>query len=444
MGIATVNSLQGILKDFWLQIGVPQDLYTKASPAFQMLAKRPDTSWVGGADGAPEMKFGSKSGLPGAGSSDLANAWANPTNTSNVKWLISVSRYWQVMQISWDAEEFGVSPDGAYEDARLVESKGHVKRWLNVMSCYWWGNGGGAISRMDGTGLAIDGPDTITVINKRTMLRFEKGDRIQFATTDGTSGVVKAPVFEIIAKDTPSRTLTLDRPIVLADAILDNDHIFFAVNFGPSAVFQGFFSWCPLTGTQAATTFFGVDRSENVSALAGTRKRITIGRNPWNSVLDMLQEVEDASADIDVIFVSPTFWTKLMNSARPKSLMVAEGAGSMYSSPVSDDPDMLRYGVSGMCVRWSGNNRDVYIYSDRYLADINANVKDDSLIVGFKMDNWLLALSTRGLGWRDSDGNGSQYWIQGTEVTGSVYGAKGQIVNRDTQNQIVLGPNVVE
>lgn len=447
MGVTTIASLRGIIRDYWRDAGIPKDSYTDSSPIYTMIEKAADKRWNGGnTDGGadPILSFGLRQGLPAAGSATFSTAAGNPGNSTNVRFLVTPAEFWTTMSLSWRALEFG-SGDRAYVKAKLLESEGHIKRWTNCMSSYFWGNGGGALAKQSGAGATINGTPTITFTNKYSVQRFEVGDRVQFSATDGTSGTVKSPVFVVLSKNPSAGTLTFTTNIVTGDAILDSDYVFLAGTFG--VVPSGFFAWCPKTASAASTTLFGVNRGSDTLALAGNRMKRSKGKDAWNGVLEIMSNAEQYSQDFDVIVTGTDRYRQLLESARPKSLenMAGAGNGRMYGSPVKDNPKKLMYGVDGLCVRWPAANKDVYIYADRYLIDIESDAKSDDLMVATKMDNWSLATGMTGVSWKAYDDNGGPaYQVVGAQQVDSYYGAMGQILCDSPKNNTVYGSSVVE
>ena len=151
------------------------------------------------------------------------------------------------------------------------------------------------------------------------------------------------------------------------------------------------------------------------------------------------------SADIDCIVGGPGFTRQLLESAKAKSLMRVDGRGQrMESAPVKDNAEELQYGVDGICIRWPSANKDVYIYSDRYLVDHDSTEKSDRLVAGLKMDDWKLNCLNDSFGWADNDSNGPIYQKQGEDAVVAMYEIRGQFLCVDPINNVIASPKVVE
>lgn len=440
----------GLIHDWWLKLGTPRSVYPLDGTLYMMLKKGSDIlSWSGG-DGEPAAKYGYIDALPGAGAAELSTAWANYTTTDTAKITITSPGAWyQVPHIDWRVL---LLTNGQAFNAKEFETTMHPRRFAVIMSHLAWQNGGGAIARLAGSGASLTGT-TLTIKNSRCMKLFEVGDRLQFSTTDGTSGALKAKVVTVSAKNHHERTLTVDT-IAGGDGILDNDFVFFAASHNQNVdMFRGIAAWNPELHSEAITTLYGLVRATNVTRRAGFRFTTSLGDDPWDIVDHIMRSCKEEHIFIKDIFTTPRGISRLLAASRPTHLRLTERGqdalnmmsmrpmGYRGDTPMANDPKNMRYGVEGLEVVWPGRGK-VRIYCDEYLVNIDAVAESDEIWRGLNVDEFVTLVNPGAPNWFSTDGNGPFYWVQGAERIGAVYGAIGQFAHLAPGNTIVASPNV--
>lgn len=437
MAKATPTTLRGILQDYWGQWDtVPAELFQDASPVWQMMRKTIDQTWSGNGT----LSIGSQTGLPSAGSVSLATAFANSAPTTNTEWDITGSKFFQGMLIGFDVYEIGESGKAAYFSGKLRESKGHMARFQNIMGAYLWGDGSGALGKiatLTGSNLII------TFVNKNSARLFEVGDVVEFSE-DRTGGAIRAnSARTVTAVSENNGTITVNSDVTTA-SVAPGDFVYFEDTY--DEVFKGFFSWCPLTATEAATSLFGVTRSARVDRLGGRRANMKIGSDPYANLLKVITTATKAGSKIDVIATSPDTFEAISLSVRDKAIEYGNPYNSMKESARNKmmKADMV-VGVDGICVRNPLTSEKVYVYGDKYLIDHASTAANDRLYCGLRMNDWRMFTGATGMGWK-AYGDSTQATVDhDNEQTKEFYGiGKGQIVTANTNNNIVVGQNVVE
>lgn len=429
-------------------------MYPEDAALYVMTKKKSTVNWTGGRDGAPELNYPYHDQLPAAGSASLATAWGQPQTNNTLRIAVqNPGRFWQTPHIDWEA----LTLTGEF-DAQQLESVQHPKRFAQVMSFLCWQNGGGAIARGSGAGAALTGA-TVTIRNSQCMKMFvgdtNTGDRIQFSTTDGLTGTLKAYVGRVTAVNYAQNTLTVSPAIVGGDGILDNDFIFFenshTNNSAATRMFRGLAAWNPITHAEAITTLHGMTRADNVTKRSGWREVITATDDPWDVLQEMMRLGQEQTIRFKDIFVTPKIMERLTASSRETHLRVVGPGRSLVSSrrPLSYDKkgnplfavDRMSYGIEGIEVLWPAKNMRCRVYADNYLIDISSTSDNDVQYRALNVDEFGCALNAGAPTWWNTDRNGPWYWIQGTETIGAVYGAIGQFYHLAPANTIVMSPN---
>lgn len=97
---------------------------------------------------------------------------------------------------------------------------------------------------------------------------FYKGQTIQMAGTDGTSGAVRAGgPLTVASVQRQAGTVTFTANINTLTSVTTTDFIFKNGDFGKGLI--GFFDWCPIDRSGLGTPFFSVLRSDDPDRLAG-------------------------------------------------------------------------------------------------------------------------------------------------------------------------------
>ena len=181
-----------------------------------------------------------------------------------------------------DAETMHASRDdkGAWLRALQREMSNTVLSLQKSTAISLYRNHGGAIGTISAVANGDGTNDRITLTNKSDIINFVRGQALDFATTDGTSGAV-------LAQSTQAHVGKLDFDngyVYLTQSDLSTtinfltnttgetpggDFIFNKGDFGAS--FHGLASWIPLTSPASGESFLGIDRSVDPMRLAGHR-----------------------------------------------------------------------------------------------------------------------------------------------------------------------------
>jgi hypothetical protein len=172
-----------------------------------------------------------------------------------------------------------------------------------------WGNYGGARGRR----LSIS-TNTITLTNRRDSVNWELGETMQAASTDGTSGSVRAGSAVVTAINRSAGTITVDSAAGII-GFTNNDYLFRNGDFGTCLL--GVQGWIPPTAPTAGDSFGGVDRSADVNRLAGHRYTISgiLDEGLMNAVGQMAQN----GGYCDTIWMNSERFVELQRSMHSKT-----------------------------------------------------------------------------------------------------------------------------
>lgn len=174
------------------------------------------------------------------------------------------------------------------------------------------GDGGG--SRAQASNVSTD---TITLADPSKIYLFHEGMKLQFSANNGTdsSHALRdgGATAEIAAIDQAAGTITCTANVSsTVPSVGSTDYIFREGDFddGAQRVLQGFFAWVPASAPTSGDSFFGVDRSDNVGALAGMRID-GAGANPFTTVKEAGALVKRNRGKADTLWVNPTKYAEL-------------------------------------------------------------------------------------------------------------------------------------
>lgn len=350
---ATVSGYK-LIRDLWPQKSIYDELF-EVSPTLGIFGK--DTMFV------EKIRYIAVGYAAGQGiSPDFGTAKANKSPSRAVEFQISTVPYYGAFSI--DGPLLRKSKYGGNKalivDPMVRDSKNLMRQVKNDLSSYIHGNGGGALGRLtagttvtSNTGVLRAGAD------KR---RIEPFMKLWAASTDGTSGSVKAGSFEVATvggtETAPSFTSTeasLDAGI---PTIAASDYLFRAGVFGN--VIDGMDGWCP-NHSGSPGTKNGVNRNLYADRLAGY---VLDGTKmaPRQRVMKAARLVTDAGFKADTYIMSTRNWENLHNEL--------QSAGSLRFSKVPAAPvGKYSVGVTYEAIELIGPGGKLEVFADPWMPD---------------------------------------------------------------------------
>lgn len=222
----------------------------------------------------PKMEqFGGKNlpipiifGNPQRRSAVFATAQAN-TSTSQIKdFVLTRARDYSLASISNETLEASKGNQNAFMEAATTEIDGAIQSCSRSLAIAEYGTGSGSIGQVANSSFATP---TLTLTNPDDVTNFEVGMVLQSSATDGT-GVVRAGTLSVVGVDRDAGTVTMSGNLSAGiAAIAQNDYIFANGDYG--AKIKGLRAWLPDAAPTSGDNFFSVDRSADVTRLAGVR-----------------------------------------------------------------------------------------------------------------------------------------------------------------------------
>lgn len=181
---------------------------------------------------------------------------------------------------------------------------------------------------------------------------FYKGQTIQFATTDGTSGAVLAGgPMTVASVQREAGTVTFTAQI---DTTLTGEtttmYLFKNGDFGKGLI--GFYDWVPTDRTGLATPFFSVTRSDDPDRLAGLF-RDGRGEPLFDTLIKAVGTLGKHGVTADFVLMNPDTMTELILSAQGKTIIENTQVPSSRTQTIGYDTFKIRVGSAMVTIRTS-------------------------------------------------------------------------------------------
>lgn len=256
---ATTINMAAILKTIFPS-GLPKDATYKDNPLLALMPKATDFY---GEDAKAPLKY-----APNAGrSSTFSTAQSNSTNVKNVAFRYARKSDYAVARITNELILASKNNSGAFVSALKQEIDSAQLNVSNSAAQAVYGNGSGCIGQISSaTTLAST---TIKLANPEDIVFFEVDYRIKLSAANG-GGSVKSGVLTVVAVDRETGYITVDQNISsgVATASLGD---FISIEGDYDKKMSGLAAWLPSVAPTSGDSFFGVDRSLDVTRLAGFR-----------------------------------------------------------------------------------------------------------------------------------------------------------------------------
>jgi hypothetical protein len=256
---ATTINMAAILKTIFPS-GLPKDATYKDNPLLALMPKATDFY---GEDAKAPLKY-----APNAGrSSTFSTAQSNSTNVKNVAFRYIRKSDYAVARITNELILASKNNSGAFVSALKQEIDSAQLNVSNSAAQAVYGNGSGCIGQIaSSTTLAST---LIKLANPEDIVFFEVDYRIKLSASNG-GGSVKSGVLTVVAVDRELGTITVDQNISsgVATAALGD---FISIEGDYDKKMAGMAAWLPAVAPTSGDNFFGVDRSLDVTRLAGFR-----------------------------------------------------------------------------------------------------------------------------------------------------------------------------
>ena len=252
------------LKTYYSNTMVENMVY-KDHPFMAMLSK--DENFYG-----EDLKLPIIHGNPQGRSRTFSNAKANKTSSELKSFVLTRARDYSLATIDNETAEASETNQGAFLKALTVEIDGAIQSATNSLASGLFSDQSGTIGQIDVGGIAVGAPvgfDTITLADPDNIVYFEIGQTIvtaQQKSAGGLRGAGTTTSVESVDRDAGTFTVLTG---TLPAGTVAGDFIFVEGDRNNSEA--GLEAWLPTTAPAPGDNFFGVDRSVDVTRLAGIR-----------------------------------------------------------------------------------------------------------------------------------------------------------------------------
>lgn len=306
MAILDVSALTAVLKQKYSSKKVKTITY-KSNPFWAMCPKSTD---FGGINKVIALRDGTPQGRSALFSS--AQTYVTPSNYQ--RFVITRQKDYALAVISGEAIRASKGNENALVQGMEQEIDGALITAKRSLAVSAWHNGGGARGQIS-TGSSVSST-TITLSNLADVTNFEVGMTLQSATTDGTTGSVNPGYVTLVGLDRDLGTLTTSVAWNSGiPSVATSNYIFQHGDFG--AMFSGIPAWVPVTAP-SSTAFFGLDRTVDVTRLAGVRVSSTAGAPIEETLVELAARITAEGGTPDTAFLNPRDYSNLIKALGSK------------------------------------------------------------------------------------------------------------------------------
>jgi hypothetical protein len=342
-GDATILALTNILKTRYDQKVFHQLFYRKAAFVGQV---RKDEKF-----GANNARISLRYGAPQGGSFQFQIAQNNVTSSSDVGFLLTRAKDFQVSGISGEAIAAGDGDENTIYNTLRGEMEGSMRNLNRSIQIHSWRNGGG--QRGQGNSAYSTAGATLTLSQAADITGFEVQMKVDFAADDGynnggaLAGVKGGGPLTILSVDRTLGTITFTQNINTIVGVLNSDFIFRNGDYslGPAGVLR----WIPPVAPVAGDNHFGVDRSVDTVRLAGIRYAGN-GGNKEETLIDAAELAGREGAEDLTAFI---------NNLDRADIIKSLGSKAVYEPTSSTDGD-----IGYRALNIEGPDGTIQVFSD--------------------------------------------------------------------------------
>ena len=165
--------------------------------------------------------------------------------------------------------------------------------------------GGGSRGRI-ATSTTIGSPNLV-LMDINTVVNFEKGMVLNLASTDGTSGAKRTGTLTILSVNRDTGTLVMTGNLTAGvAAVATGDYIFQNGDFEATrSLPTGIAGWIPKVAPTSGDNFFGLDRSVDVTRLAGLRVTAFSGGPIEETLIQAAARLKREGGKPDIVAMNP-------------------------------------------------------------------------------------------------------------------------------------------
>lgn len=371
MAILDTSTYAALLKKFY-NPGKVQNMVYKKQPWFAMV---PKSSKMPGTSLETPVQYEDSQNR----SANFSDAASGATTLQSVVFSVAPQHDYGLATIDGELIRAAESNEGAFMRAGTNAIGSVINGLTRSWAAKMWRTGFGELGTITVSG------STFTLANIQNIVHFSKGQRVVFSASTASDALRSATALNVTAVNRATGVVTCDATMASVGAT-NGDTVFCLGDREDSATptkrcVTGFQGWVPASAPTSAS-FFGVDRSADVTRLGGLRQS-SAGQAIEEAIIDAAMLAGREGWNLSHLF---------MNYAEYANLL------KMLSSKVEIDikTDMPNISFSGIKVWGAGGA--ITVVPDGTIPP--------ELIAGVTMDTWLLRSRGEPIGVLDEDGLG--------------------------------------
>lgn len=309
-------SFDKALKEHYTDEAVMNETY-KDNPFMAMVSKMEDF-------GGRNLPIGLVYGNPQGRSATFQNAQARGQATSSLITQFTLTRVkdYSLANIDNETLEASKGNQNAMMEAATTEIDGAINALSRSIAIKMYGDGFGSIGQVSAPGAST----TLTLTNPSQITNFEIGQALVFSSTSGASALrAGGAALYVTQVNRAAGTLTTNANVNSIAGITDADFIFIQGDRQDAAspvrlALSGLEGWIPASAP-SSTAFFGVDRTADVTRLAGQRLN-GVGSPIEEVLVDGAAQVGREGGKLTDYFMSYNTYASLEKSLGSKVMYV--------------------------------------------------------------------------------------------------------------------------
>lgn len=308
MALLDTTALSAVLKQKYTQRRFAELAYRK-NPQYALIKKRTD---FGGSNKVIAVRNANPLGVGG----DVGTAQGNKTASVYNRFIVTRTPYYGTASISGEAIRAAKGKENSLIEGMTKEIDGIINAVTRRLAQMAYRNGGGSIGQIS-SGSTV-GSATITLANVGDITNFETGMKLQLSADDGytASGGVRSGTVTVKGVDVDAGTITATGNWTAGIAAAAAGDFIFA-NGDYQKWLKGALAWTPTTAPTTGDSFFSLDRSSDVTRLAGVRHNGN-GGPIEETLIDAATKLARQGSTPDYVFMNPLDWAALIKSMTGK------------------------------------------------------------------------------------------------------------------------------
>lgn len=245
------------LKQLWVQSRI-RDLTYKDHPFLAMVKKNTKA-------GGEYINLATRYANNQRRSATFATAQGNTSSQAGKKFQLTRASDYAIASVKYETVKASEGNDAALMKAMDSEIESAFASLVASAAASIFGSGSGKIGQIATAGISSA---VITLSDANDVVNFETGMKLVLSTANG-GGALRSGTVTVAGVDRDAGTVTCSANVTAGiAAAAAADYIFAEGDY--DAKMKGLLAWLPTTAP-SATTFFGVDRTADVTRLGGIR-----------------------------------------------------------------------------------------------------------------------------------------------------------------------------